>query len=119
MSGALLRFRVMAYIVGVVLILLTIGMVLKYGFGNPHLVETVGTMHGFLYVVYLVTVLDLSFRVKYSVGRMILVMLAGTIPFLSFVAEHYVAKDVKARIAAEQVPTQAHGSAQPSESNAG
>lgn len=89
-SGALTRFRVIAYIVGVMLLLLTVGVVLRYGFDAPRLSQTVSPIHGFLYMVYLVTVFDLSRRVGWPVKRMVLVMLAGTIPLLSFYAERRV-----------------------------
>lgn len=100
MAGALTRFRVMAWIVGVMLLILTVGMVAKYGFGEPIVVETVGPLHGFLYVIYLVTVVDLAFKAKFSLMRTLLVMLAGTVPFLSFVAEHRVTTDVREMMAA-------------------
>lgn len=90
----------MAYIVGVVLLILTVGMVLKYGFDEPIVVEAVGPMHGFLYVLYLITVIDLALKAKFSIVKTLLVMLAGTVPFLSFVAEHIVVRDVKAGQAA-------------------
>ncbi|TCB95788.1 DUF3817 domain-containing protein [Micromonospora zingiberis] len=91
MRAALTRYRVIAWIVGVVLILLVvIGMPLKYGFDEPIVVETVGQAHGFLYMVYLVATFDLSRRVNWPLKRMILVMLAGTVPFLSFWAERRV-----------------------------
>lgn len=92
----------MAYIVGVVLLILTFGMVLKYGFGNSHVVEIVGPFHGILYVFYLITVIDLGLKAKFSVVKMILVMLAGTIPFVSFIAEHQVAKQLGPVVAAGQ-----------------
>ncbi|GAA0375469.1 MULTISPECIES: DUF3817 domain-containing protein [Micromonospora] len=91
MRAALTRYRVIAWIVGVVLILLVvIGMPLKYGFDEPIVVETVGQAHGFLYMLYLVATFDLSRRVDWPLKRMILVMLAGTVPFLSFWAERRV-----------------------------
>ncbi|QOC90638.1 DUF3817 domain-containing protein [Micromonospora craniellae] len=91
MRAALTRYRVIAWIVGVVLILLVvIGMPLKYGFDNPILVETVGQAHGFLYMLYLVAAFDLSRRVDWPLKRMVLVMLAGTVPFVSFWAERRV-----------------------------
>ncbi|MFI7021918.1 DUF3817 domain-containing protein [Micromonospora sp. NPDC049900] len=91
MRAALTRYRVIAWIVGVVLILLVvIGMPLKYGFDNPILVETVGQAHGFLYMLYLVAAFDLSRRVNWPLKRMVLVMLAGTVPFVSFWAERKV-----------------------------
>lgn len=99
MAGALTRFRVMAWIVGVMLLILTVGMVAKYAFDEPLIVEVVGPIHGFLYVIYLITVVDLAFKAKFSVMRTLLVMLAGTVPFLSFVAEHQVTTDVRAKLA--------------------
>lgn len=97
MRAALTRYRVIAWIVGVVLILLVvIGMPLKYGFDEPIVVETVGQAHGFLYMVYLVATFDLSRRVNWPLKRMILVMLAGTVPFLSFWAERRVSTMVLA-----------------------
>lgn len=92
MPAALTRYRIIAYVVGVVLVLLTIGVVLKYGFAEPVLVETVGRLHGFLYLVYLVAVFDLGRRLDWPLRRMILVMLAGTVPLLSFYAERVVTR---------------------------
>jgi integral membrane protein len=89
-SGALTRFRVLAYVVGVFLLLLTVGVVLRYGFGEPTLSETVSPIHGFLYILYVIAVFDLGRRLAWSIRRMVLVMLAGTIPFLSFYAERVV-----------------------------
>lgn len=81
-----------AYVVGVCLLLLTLGMVLRYGYGYPTLSQTISPIHGFLYMVYLVAVFDLGRRVDWSLKRMVVVMLAGTIPFLSFYAERVVVR---------------------------
>lgn len=97
MGAALTRYRVIAWIVGVVLILLVvIGMPLKYGFDDPVVVETIGPAHGFLYMVYLVAAFDLARRADWSLKRMALVMLAGTVPFVSFYAERRVSHWVTA-----------------------
>jgi integral membrane protein len=94
-KAALTRYRVMAYVVGVMLLVLTlVAMPLKYAAGEPALVETVGPAHGFLYMVYLVVTFDLGMRCRWGWGRLVLVMLAGTVPFLSFVAERKVTKQV-------------------------
>ena len=91
MSGALTRFRVMAYVVGVLLLVLVfVAMPLKYFADQPALVAIVGPMHGFLYMVYLVTAFDLAVRAKWPFGRTLLVLLAGTVPVMSFVAERKV-----------------------------
>ena len=93
MQGALTRYRIIAWIVGTLLLVLTVGMVLKYGpADNPILVETVGQAHGFLYMVYLALTFDLSRRVGWPFKRMLIVMLSGTIPFLSFWAERQVTR---------------------------
>lgn len=92
-ASALTRYRVIAYTVGVVLILLVVvGMPLKYIWDNPIVVETVGPAHGFLYMVYLVAAFDLGRRANWALNRMGLVMLAGTIPFVSFYAERVVTR---------------------------
>ena len=90
MAGALVRFRVIAYVVGVVLLVLTAGVILRYGFGQPWLSQTISPVHGFLYMLYVVAVFDLGRRAGWPLTRMGLVMLAGTVPFLSFYAERVV-----------------------------
>ena len=86
--SALLRYQIIAYVVGVGLIVLVlIGVPLKYGADVDSVVAIVGPLHGVLYVVYLLLTLDLARRIRLNPIIMILVMLAGTIPFLSFVAE--------------------------------
>ena len=93
MQGALIRYRIIAWIVGVVLIVLVlIGMPLKYIGDNDAVVAAVGPAHGFLFIVYLVATFDLGRRAQWPLSRMLLVMLAGTIPFLSFWAERKVSR---------------------------
>jgi integral membrane protein len=92
-GAALIRYRVMAYVVGVALILLVVvGMPLKYLADQPLLVATVGPLHGFLFIVYLVATFDVGRRSNWPLTRMGLVMIAGTIPFLSFYAERLVTR---------------------------
>lgn len=93
MRAALTRYRVIAYVVGVVLVILVlVGMPLKYLADEPVVVETVGPAHGFLYMVYLVAVFDLSRRADWPLIRMIKIMLAGTVPIVSFYAERVVTR---------------------------
>jgi len=96
MGAALTRYRVVAYVVGVVLILLVVvGMPLKYIWDDAVVVETVGPAHGFLYMIYLLVTFDLGRRANWPLGRMVLVMLAGTVPFASFYAERAVTRRVR------------------------
>ncbi len=93
MQGALTRYRIIAWIVGVLLIVLVlVGMPLKYLGDNATVVAAIGPLHGALYMVYLLLTFDLSRRVRWEFGRMVLVMLAGTIPFFSFWAERRVTR---------------------------
>ncbi len=106
--GALLRYRIMAYVVGVLLVILVcVGVPLKY-LGDSDLVVTVtGVPHGWLYMLLLITAFDLGRRVRWPWRRLLLIALAGTIPFLSFVAERSATKNVRAWLAAhpeEAVP---------------
>ena len=94
MHGALIRYRTIAWIVGVgLLVLVLVGMPLKYFADSETVVAIVGPVHGFLFMVYLVLTFDLARRANWPFLRMILVMAAGTIPFLSFWTERKVSRD--------------------------
>lgn len=107
--GALIRYRLMAYLVGTLLIVLVlVGMPLKYFADNGTVVTFTGVPHGYLYMILLVTAYDLGRRVHWPWKRLILIGLAGTVPFLSFVAEYSARKDVQARLRqVEEVPVAA------------
>lgn len=88
MESALTRYRVIAYVVGVLLIVLAfVAMPLKYLAGEPELVRWVGQVHGFAYMVYVVLTFDLARRARWALGRTVKFMLAGTVPVVSFIAE--------------------------------
>jgi integral membrane protein len=90
-EGALLRYRVMAYLVGTLLVVLVFGVVI----GNRTIEVVLGTAHGYLYMVLLLTIADLWRRRRFPLQAVVLVALAGTIPFLSFYAEHEITKRVR------------------------
>ena len=48
------------------------------------------TAHGYLYTIYLITAFMLAMKSRWSVMKTLLVMAAGTIPLMSFVAERRV-----------------------------
>ncbi|MGC9669162.1 DUF3817 domain-containing protein [Planosporangium sp. 12N6] len=100
MESALKRYRVIAYVVGVFLLILTlVAMPLKYLADQSALVAIVGPIHGFLYMVYLVLAFHLAALARWRFGYTVAVLLAGTIPFLSFVAERKVTHRVHATLA--------------------
>jgi integral membrane protein len=95
-SAALLRYRVLAYVVGVgLLILVLVAVPLKYFADSPGLVEVVGPLHGFLFFAYVLAAIDLAVRARFSPIKALLVLVAGTIPFFSFVAERKVTADLR------------------------
>jgi integral membrane protein len=96
-SGALLRYRVMAIVTGTFLVILVfIAMPLKYGADHPTPTKIFGVAHGFLFMVYLVATLDLGIRLRWHPIKLLIVMACGTIPFASFVAERRITREVRA-----------------------
>ena len=53
---------------------------------------------GFIFMVYVVATANLGFKLGWSLGRMVLVMLAGCVPFLSFWAEGKVSREAEAQL---------------------
>jgi len=78
----------MAFTTATLLIILVfVGIPLQLAAGRPEVVNDVGTIHGFLYLVYLVVAFELTRRLGVPKWQMVLVLLAGTVPFCAFVAE--------------------------------
>lgn len=106
MNAALTRYRVLAYATGVFLILLTVNIVLKYVLHTGHLGDWLAIGHGWLYLAYVIVTVDLWFRSRQQdPGRLpfwptVAVVLAGTVPLASFVAERWVTR----RFAERPVP---------------
>ena len=104
MRNALIRYRVMAYVVGTLLVVLVcVGLPLKYLYGDGRVVTYTGIPHGWLYMLLLITAVDLGRRAKWSWKRLLLIALAGTIPFLSFVAERSATRDVREKLARHEI----------------
>jgi integral membrane protein len=100
LAGALLRYRVMAFVTGGFLLLLCLEMVLKYVLrvngDEAVLGDWIAIVHGWIYVVYLVTVVDLWSSLRWRLGRLVALVLAGVVPLLSFFAERRTTADVRA-----------------------
>jgi integral membrane protein len=92
MHAAVLRYRVMAYITGVVLIVLCfVGIPLQIA-GHPAVANNVGVVHGILYIIYLAAAYLLARRLRLANGPIVLLLLAGTIPVLTFVVERWMTR---------------------------
>ena len=96
-AAALQRYRVMANVVGVLLILLIVMAVpLKHWGGIPEPVTVLGTAHGWLYALFFLSAVDLALRAKWTLKGAVIALVCGTIPFLSFVAERNVTRRMRA-----------------------
>jgi integral membrane protein len=103
-SGHLLRYRIMAFATGVVLSVATVALILK-STGVKHMEPGTGLLwlfHGYLYLMYVITTAILGVRLRWPLPRYALVMAAGTIPTMSFVAEHFVTRAARAAADAPQ-----------------
>ena len=95
MKATVTRFRIMAIVCGVNLILLVIYMIAKYAFNafdksNPFIFIPIA--HGYFYIVYILTVLQLAVQKRMSFALMLALVAAGTIPVASFIAERKIVK---------------------------
>ncbi|GGZ58418.1 DUF3817 domain-containing protein [Streptomyces subrutilus] len=94
--SVLTRYRVMAFATAVMLLVLCTCMVFKYGFDRgADLTFVVSQAHGVLFMIYLVFAFDLSSKAKWSFGKMLWVMLSGTIPLAAFFVERQVRAEVE------------------------
>jgi integral membrane protein len=95
--AALTRYRVMAWVVGVLLIaLVLIAVPVKYAAGIDEPVTVLGTLHGWLYFIFFVLACDLAVRARWSLKDTVLTVLAGTVPLLSFYAERVATRRTRA-----------------------
>lgn len=98
---ALLVYRFFAYTTGILLVLLVcVGVPMKYFGHNDAMVTYTGLPHGWLYMGLLISAWFVGHKAGWSWGRLAAIALAGTVPFLSFVAEASARKDVRAKILA-------------------
>jgi integral membrane protein len=83
-------YRVMAYVTGVVLIVLCTLAILQIWINDGAAVNAVGTVHGFLYIIYVAVSYPLTRRLRLAPGPTVAVLLAGTVPIMTFVVEYRI-----------------------------
>jgi integral membrane protein len=94
---ALLAYRVMAWATGIWLLALCYELVLHYIVQVENPPSWIGVVHGWVYFVYLLATANLAVKVRWPVWTTIGTLLAGTIPLLGIIVEHFRTKDVKSR----------------------
>ncbi|MFC9243421.1 DUF3817 domain-containing protein [Streptomyces sp. NPDC057136] len=99
-SSVLTRYRVMAYVTAVMLLILCVCMIFKYGFKTGEdITLVVSQVHGVLYIIYLVFAFDLGSKAKWPMGKLLWVLVSGTIPTAAFFVERKVVRGVQPLIA--------------------
>lgn len=95
LKSAFRRYQYFAWATGTVLGFMTVvGLPYKYFFHQHAAWYGIGwQIHGFLYMGYLLVTSDLGIKARWSVTRMLLTALSGTVPFMSFVAEHRLRRE--------------------------
>ncbi|WP_029145940.1 DUF3817 domain-containing protein [Microbacterium luticocti] len=126
--GALKFYQICSVITGTFLLLLVAEMIMKYGFNQElflggsggflylspvvetaHGQESTGNglnlnmtiliVHGWFYVVYLFSCFRVWSLMRWQFWRFIMLAAGGVVPFLSFIMEAIVARDVKRYLA--------------------
>jgi integral membrane protein len=93
--SALLGYRIMAWATGLWLIALCFEIVSHLAF--HHEIRWIEVVHGWVYFAYVLTAFNLAIKVRWPIGKTIGVLLAGTIPLLGIIVEHFQTKNIKAR----------------------
>ena len=96
MHGAVTRYRVMSYVAGTMLILLFfVAVPLKYLAAVPQVSNVLGVVHGVLtFPLYLLVGFDLYRRTSWPLSRMVLMVAAGVVPFLTFTVERKIVREL-------------------------
>lgn len=94
---ALMAYRIMAWATGIWLTLLCCEIVLHYVYDVK--IQWVAVVHGWVYFVYVLAAFNLAIKVRWPIAKTIGVLLAGTIPLLGIVVEHFQTKDIRERFA--------------------
>lgn len=104
-DAALLRYRIVAIIVSVLLVVLFFVGIPLQAIGHHKGVDAVvGVVHGvFFFPLYILLTLDLTRRVRMTPIQLVLTVAAGAVPIGSFYAERYTTRYVRERAAVRSV----------------
>ena len=102
MTKLFAAYRVLALVVGVLLVVGTLGSLCKYLLTDGSALQRLGDdltpiwlVHGWIYMVYVVVAFLLSQKLRWSIPQLGLVLVAGLIPGLIFWVEHRVVVRVR------------------------
>ena len=94
MSGVVKRYRTMAILAGIMSLLLWfVEIPVAYLSDNENWkanVEWIKAVHGWVYAIYVLTALQFASQAKWSIKKMLGLILAGTLPVASLIMERKV-----------------------------
>lgn len=92
-----IRLRVVGIAEGIsLLVLVLIGVPLKRLAGQPEVVQTVGPIHGLLFVLYVLTIIQAKTEYRWPLGKTGLALLASFIPGGTFYADYAIFRHLRA-----------------------
>jgi integral membrane protein len=88
------RLRITGFMEGSsFLLLLLVGMPLKYLFGFPYMVQVVGMAHGLLFIVFIMLSTHATIYYRWPVKRMFILWISSVLPFGTFYADYKILRD--------------------------
>jgi integral membrane protein len=94
MNSPLSRLRIIGDVEGVsYLVLLFIAMPLKYLAGMPQAVRVVGSIHGFLFVAFVIALWDVWRKRGWSVLKTLLAFASSLVPFGTFALNRQIRQE--------------------------
>ncbi|UMG94174.1 DUF3817 domain-containing protein [Nocardioides sp. TF02-7] len=103
MNGLFKTYRVLAFVVGVLLVVGAVGSVFKYALPEGGSLQELGdaltpiwVIHGWIYMIYVVVAFVLTQRAGWPLTRFLLMLVAGLVPVLIFWVERTVAERLRA-----------------------
>ena len=97
LKSSLGQFRIVSFAEGVsYVLLLFIAMPLKYMAGMPMAVSVVGSLHGFLFVVFIAALLRAAMDCNWRITRVLVAFIASVIPFGAFWLERSLKREMDA-----------------------
>ncbi|MGH3353726.1 MAG: DUF3817 domain-containing protein [Nocardioides sp.] len=99
-------YKVLAYVVGVLLLVGTISSVFKYLLPEGTALQSLGeamtplwVAHGWIFIVYVIVAFLLTQKARWTIPEFLLMMIAGLIPGLIFWVERRVAARIAPKLA--------------------
>ncbi|ARK09197.1 DUF3817 domain-containing protein [Fibrivirga algicola] len=93
-----IRLRLVGLAEGIsFLVLVFIAVPLKRIGGHPEAVEVVGPIHGLLFLLYVLTVIQAKTEYKWPLGKTLIALLASVIPGGTFYADHKIFRHLQAQ----------------------